>query len=118
MVESKTRKAVFLREALRELELSRGDVATARFEELLSRPDLHEAHDLLTLRAVRVESRTLMTLQALVRPGGALFLFRSTRAGSGAPPSLTPPLVLRETHPLVESLGSRLAIIDKTPTPI
>ena len=113
MVESKTRKAVFLREALRELELTRGDVATSRFEELLSRPELHEAHDLLTLRAVRVDSRTLMSLQALVKPGGALFLFRSTQAGSGAPPSLTLPLALRETHPLVESLGGRLAIVEK-----
>jgi len=114
MVESKTRKAVFLREALRELEVARGEVATARFEELLARPQLHEAHDLLTLRAVRVESKTLMTLQTLVRPGGTLFLFRSTQGGSGAPPSLMPPLGLGETHTLVESLGSRLVVIDKS----
>jgi len=113
MVESKTRKAVFLREAIRQLEIARGDVVTARFEELLARPELHEAHELLTLRAVRVESRTLMTLQALVRPGGALFLFRGSQGGTGAPPALMPPLSLRETHALVESLGSRLAIVDK-----
>lgn len=111
MVESKTRKAVFLREALRELEIARGDVATARFEELLARPELHEAHDLVTLRAVRVESKTLMTLQTLVKPGGALFLFRGVQRGT--PPSLLPPLRFRETYPLVESLGSHLAVIDK-----
>lgn len=116
MVESKTRKAVFLREALRELELARGDVETARFEELLARPGLHEAHELLTIRAVRVETRALMTLQALVRPGGSLFLFRGTQTGSGAPASLAPPLSVRETHPLIESLGSRLVVIAKSRT--
>jgi 16S rRNA (guanine527-N7)-methyltransferase len=80
MVESKTRKSVFLREAIRAVELANSDVATARFEELLARPDLHEAHDVLTIRAVRVETRVLIALQALVRPGGHLFLFRGAVA--------------------------------------
>ena len=111
MVESKTRKSVFLREALRTLEMSAAEVATARFEELLSRPDLHEAHDLLTIRAVRVETRVLMSLQAFVRPGGQLFLFRST--GGAAPETLTPPLAWRATYPLIESLRSRLVVIEK-----
>ena len=77
LVEAKTRKSVFLREALRALELTDAEVVTSRFEELLSRPSLHEAHDLLTLRAVRVEGSVLMNLQAFVRPGGELFLFRT-----------------------------------------
>src|SRR2546423_989687 len=76
MVESKTRKSVFLREAVRALDLPGAEVATARFEELLARPDLHESHDLVSIRAVRVESRVLMGLQAFVKPGGLLFLFR------------------------------------------
>ena len=42
MVESKTRKAVFLREAVRTLDLARNTVETSRFEELLARPELHE----------------------------------------------------------------------------
>lgn len=113
MVESKTRKSVFLREAVRTLEMSAAEVATARFEELLSRPDLHEAHDLLTIRAVRVETRVLMSLQAFVRPGGQLFLFRST--GGEAPEALTPPLAWRATYPLIESLRSRLVVIEKRP---
>lgn len=113
MVESKTRKSVFLREAARALGLATAEVATARFEELLARPDLHEAHDLLTIRAVRVESRVLMTLQAFVRPGGQLFLFRST--SGDAPESLTPPLAWRATYPLLESLRSRLVILEKRP---
>jgi 16S rRNA (guanine527-N7)-methyltransferase len=111
MVESKTRKSVFLREATRALEMNDAEVATSRFEELLSRPDLHEAHDLLTIRAVRVETRVLMSLQAFVKPGGQLFLFRST--SGDAPDALTPPLTWRATYPLIESLRSRLVILEK-----
>lgn len=114
MVESKTRKSVFLREAIRALELQGAEVATARFEELLARPDLHEAHDLVTIRAVRLEARTLTVLQAFTRPGGLVFLFR---ASAGADPSetITPPLAWRATYPLLESLGSRLVILEKRP---
>jgi 16S rRNA (guanine527-N7)-methyltransferase len=112
MVESKTRKSVFLREAIRALGLRSADVATARFEELLARPDLHEAHDLVTIRAVRVESRVLLGLQAFLRPGGQLFLFRgsvSTDPAETAPP----PLAWQATFPLVESLRSRLVVLEK-----
>ena len=55
-----------------------------------SRPELHEAHELLTLRAVRVESSVLMSLQAFVRPGGEHLPVQgclwSRRAGSLMPP--------------------------------
>lgn len=113
MVESKTRKSVFLKEAVRALEMPHGEVATARFEELLARPDLHEAHDLLTIRAVRVEARVLMTLQAFVRPGGELFLFRGT-ASTGSTEAVTPPLAWHATYPLLESLRSRLVVLNKS----
>ena len=112
MVEAKTRKSVFLREAIRTLELRQCDVVTARFEELLANPALHETHDLLTIRAVRVEPRVLMGLQAFVRPGGQVFLFR-TGTGNGIPISLTPPLAWKATHPLLESKASRLVVLEK-----
>jgi 16S rRNA (guanine527-N7)-methyltransferase len=112
LVESKTRKSVFLREALRTLTLDGSEVVTARFEELLARPDLHEAHDLLTIRAVRIEGRVLMSLQAFVRPGGQIFLFRGS--GRADPPeAMTPPLTWKATVPLLESLRSRLVVLDK-----
>ena len=111
MVESKTRKSVFLREALRALGLSRGDVVTARFEELLAKPPLHEAHDLLTIRAVRIESRMLMSLQAFVRPGGEIFLFR-TSVGASGPASVTPPLAWKASYPLLEQASS-LVVLEK-----
>lgn len=112
MVESKTRKSVFLREAVRALDLKSADVATARFEELLTRPDLHEAHDLVTIRAVRVESRVLLGLQAFLRPGGQLFLFRGPASNDRADVA-PPPLTWRATFPLVESLRSRLVVLEK-----
>ena len=112
MVESKTRKAVFLLEALRHLEILDASVETARFEQLLTRPELHEAFDVMTIRAVRVESATLMTLQAFLRPGGHLFWFQG--AGREIEPDLLVfPLVLTRVVPLVEASGSRLVILSK-----
>ena len=111
MVEAKTRKSVFLREALRALGLSRGDVVTARFEELLTKPQLHEAHDFLTIRAVRIESRVLMSLQAFVRPGGEIFLFR-TSVGAQGPATVTPPLAWKASYPLLAQASS-LVVLEK-----
>jgi len=116
LVEAKTRKSVFLREALRALEMNSSEVITARYEELLARPDLHEAHDLLTIRAVRVEPRILMNLQAFIKPSGEMFLFRSGANGQTAMP--TPPLAFRVTLPLLESQASNLLILEKRPVGI
>ena len=76
MVEVKTRKAVFLREAVRTLGLRDAEVETSRFEELLPRAELHESLDLVSIRAVRIETRTLLTLQAFLKTGGKILLFR------------------------------------------
>jgi 16S rRNA (guanine(527)-N(7))-methyltransferase RsmG len=112
MVEVKARKSAFLREAIRVLELDNSTVETTRYEELLVRPELHEAFGVLSLRAVRVEVRTLFTLQAFIRPGGLLFMFRGPM-GSEAGPSPVPPLSLLGTFPLVEALQSRLTVLQK-----
>ena len=112
MVESKTRKSLFLREAVRAVGLTDAEVATARFEELLARPDLHEAHSLVTVRAVRIESRMLLALQAFAEPGGLLFLFRGSGSTDTAE-TVTPPLAWKATYPLIESLRSRLVVLEK-----
>ena len=112
MVEAKTRKAVFLLEALRHLNIANASVETARFEQLLTRPELHEAFDVMTIRAVRVESATLVTLQAFLKPGGHMFWFQG--AGRELEPDLLVfPLVLSRVVPLVEASGSRLVILSK-----
>lgn len=113
MVEVKTRKAVFLREAVRELGLRDTVVETARFEELLPRAELHEALDLVSIRAVRVETRTLNTLQAFLRPGGKIMLFRGS-SKSDLEDSPPPPLTWMATYPLVDSLHSKLVVLSKS----
>jgi 16S rRNA (guanine527-N7)-methyltransferase len=112
MVESKTRKSVFLREVLRELKLPGDEVITGRFEELLSHPELHEAHDVVTVRAVRVEPHLLTGLQAFLRVGGQLLLFRGPGRADGSDP-VHPPLAWKATYPLVEPLRSRLIVLEK-----
>ncbi len=112
MVEVKTRKSAFLREAIRQLELDRTTVETSRHEELLARPELHEAFDLMSMRAVRVESSTLLTLQAFLTPNGELYLFRGP-SGPLIPSAVVPPLEWKATLPLVEALQSRLTILSK-----
>lgn len=113
MVEVKTRKAVFLREAVRELGLRDTNVETSRFEELLPRAELHESLDLVSVRAVRVDIATLNTLQAFLRPGGKLLLFRGSSKNDleDSPP---PPLAWMATYPLVDSLHSKLVVLSKT----
>ena len=110
MVESKVRKSAFLREAIRTLELN-ADVQTHRYESLLAEPGMHEFADILSLRAVRVDLRTLVGLQAFLKPGGRMFLFRPT--GTHEVLDIPPPLSLGESVPLVESLRSQLVILEK-----
>lgn len=114
MVESKARKSAFLREAIRHLALTDTLVETARVESLLPRADFHEAFELVSLRAVRVETRMLHTAQAFLRPQGRLLLFRGA-SGRDQPDSVIPPLRWEATHPLVESLQSRLTVLQKMP---
>jgi 16S rRNA (guanine527-N7)-methyltransferase len=116
MVEVKARKSAFLREAIRTLSLSgSAEVENARFEEVLAKPSLLEHFDVLSIRAVRIEGRVLNTVQAFVRPGGSVLLFR----GPSGPdrPELLPPLEWRSTVPLIDILQSRLTIAAKTRRP-
>lgn len=111
MVEAKARKAAFLREAVRHLKLSDASVETARYEELLVRPELHEAADILSVRAVRIETRVLMSLQAFLAVGGLLMLFRGP--SGPAEPTVIPPLEWTGTHPLLSTLQSRVTLLRK-----
>lgn len=112
MVEAKARKAAFLREAVRHLELEHALVETARYEELLARPELCESAQVVTVRAVRLETRVLATLQAFVAMGGKLLLFRGP-SGPDQPQAVMPPLQWQGTYPLIESLQSRLTVLTK-----
>lgn len=112
MVESKSRKAAFLRECVRELGLDHAVVENARAEELLARPDLTESMEFVSVRAVRIDAKFLNTAQAFLRPGGSILLFgtaRSTRDDVSSPV-----LTLGEERDLVGTSGSRLVVLKKT----
>lgn len=111
MVESKTRKAAFLREAVRQLDLDRTGVQTTRFEELLARPKLHDSADVVTLRAVKVESKTLAAVQSFLKPRGLVFLFTAVSTPDVSPP---PQLAPYANHILLNQLGARLQVLQKT----
>jgi len=53
-----------------------------------------------------------MSLQAFVKPGGQLFLFRGS-VTADLPETVTPPLWWHATYPLLESLRSRLLVLEK-----
>ena len=110
MVESKTRKAAFLREAVRHLGLDRTNVESSRFEELLSRPLLHDSVDVATLRALKVEPKSLAAIQSFVKPLGLVFLFTTESNRDARPP---PQLAAAGSHILLNHLGTRLLILRK-----
>lgn len=112
MVEVKVRKSAFLREAVRTIGLN-AQVLTSRFEALLADPVMHEVADILSLRAVRVDLRTLAGIQAFVKPKGRFFLFRPV--GPVSDLELPPTLSLAEAIPLAESLRSQLVVLEKRP---
>jgi len=115
MVESKTRKAAFLREAVRVLNLDHTEVEPVRFEELLSRPSLHDAADAVTIRAVRLDRKLLLALQSLLRPGGSLFVF--TTQGLPVHPFTGTELEPLTSHSLLAHSGSRLAVFKRAKVP-
>ena len=108
MIEVKTRKSVFLREVVRHLALSMCSVETARFEQVLSRPALLSAVDVVSIRAVRAETEQLRLFGNVLRPGGQQLWFLS---GAQPAPVVPPPLAVEREIPLVESLRSRLLVI-------
>jgi 16S rRNA (guanine527-N7)-methyltransferase len=93
MVESRTRKSVFLREAARVVALP-AEVVTERYQALTHNPAFRKRFDLLTIRAVRIEDQAIEMLRGLVRPGGRIFSFEpiAANADRGATPGIRHPL--------------------------
>ena len=111
MVESKTRKAAFLREVIRTLNLTATYVEPVRAAELLSHPQLYESMDVVTLRAVRIDRKALADIQSFLKPNGYLLLFGTTTTSSA---ELTGPYFAHiGSHPLLSQWGSRLQVLQK-----
>lgn len=72
MVESRSRKSVFLREAARIVGLPRTEVLTSRFEDIAASPTVKGCFDQVTIRAVKIGVSDWSLLRTPLRPGGLL----------------------------------------------
>ncbi|MDQ3985002.1 MAG: class I SAM-dependent methyltransferase [Actinomycetota bacterium] len=79
LLEPRRRRAAFLEEAIRVLELE-AEVVALSADEAASRPGLRGAHVVATARAVAPPERAFALLEPLVRPGAPRVVF----AGRGA----------------------------------
>ena len=93
MVESRTRKSVFLREASHVVGLSGARVLTARFEDVSKSSEFASHFSVATVRAVRLEDKDWPGLLNVLKPGG-LFMLLHQRGSEGSSVSS------RTTHPL------------------
>jgi 16S rRNA (guanine527-N7)-methyltransferase len=110
MVESRTRKAAFLREVVRQLSLSSTQVEAVRLEELVRHAALVGSADAVTIRAVRPDRKLLKVIEQLLKPGGTLLVFTSTLATDVQPSSH---LFHSATQTLLPHLGSALHIFSR-----
>jgi 16S rRNA (guanine(527)-N(7))-methyltransferase RsmG len=78
MVEAKTRKTAFLRESIRQLNLSGASVINRRFDELSELDPGYGSGRFATVRAVRTDRQLFGVVAKLLRPAGRLLLFRPT----------------------------------------
>ena len=82
MVESKERKAAFLREVIRAIPVTGAEVEVSRIESVAAETRNAGVADLVTVRAVRMEASMIGWIQSLLRFGGQAVLF-------GADPSIS-----------------------------
>ena len=84
MVESRERKAAFLREAVRELELPVTEVENKRFEDVIANVRPHSI-DLVSIRAVKSDPALLSAIHRVLSQNGRVFVFHSPSRDSTAP---------------------------------
>lgn len=106
MIESKERKSAFLREAIRALGLTDARVETARFEEVVARPDQGGQADLVTVRAVKTDELFFQIAGQFLKTGGQLFVFRPAHSATPDPPGFQ----RVTTAPLIDSPQSFLTV--------
>ena len=88
MVESRERKAAFLREAIRGVPVLGAEVEVSRIESLAAEPRNAGAADLVTVRAVRMDPSLMGWIQTLLRFGGQAVLFGADTSISHLPRGL------------------------------
>ena len=106
MIESKERKSAFLREAVRALSLTDTSVETERFEVAAEQPQFAGTADIVTVRAVKVDTELFWTAGLMLKDGGRLLMFRPAHSPSPDPPGFR----RMSTFPLVDLPQSFLTI--------
>ena len=106
MVESKSRKAAFLREAARALELTSVQIESQRFEDVAERIRPHIV-DLVSVRAVKSEPSLLIAIRRVLSLSGRAFFFHSPSSGSRLPAGFA----MVEMARLGTSRDARLSIL-------
>lgn len=77
LVEARERKAAFLREAARALELDNVRVETGMFERFAARPEWAARADLVTMRAVRPDQALWLGARRVLKTSGRFLWFAS-----------------------------------------
>ena len=98
MVESKTRKAAFLREAVRAVGLTHAVVENARFEEVAQKAECAGVAHLVTVRAVKADSHLFEAAGLLLGTSGRLLMFRPSHAAETDPPGFARVSTVRLTE--------------------
>jgi 16S rRNA (guanine527-N7)-methyltransferase len=116
MIESKERKAAFLREAIRTVGLAETDVLNERFEQTAETPGNSGVADLVTVRAVKADSELITTAGVLLNTGGRLLLFRPAHVASADPPGFAriSTVLLTDTPPAYLSSYRRMFHVEQT----
>ena len=113
LVESRSRKAAFLREAAREIQATGVRVEVSRIEDLAKQPLWVARAHVVTMRAVRPDERVLDAIASMLRPSGRLFYFHSdSHVEHGM--LVHPTLNFVQTLPLLASNRSALSIFQRT----
>jgi 16S rRNA (guanine527-N7)-methyltransferase len=85
LVESKARKCAFLREAIRQLDLSGITVLNCRFEDVRIGAGVTAPVDLVSVRAVRLDDQLLEAVRRVLRLHGYFLQFGSRSGGMQLP---------------------------------
>jgi 16S rRNA (guanine527-N7)-methyltransferase len=96
MIEARSRKAAFLREAARDLGLEDVSVLCDRVEAVAAHSSLANSAELITIRAVRFDSPVIDACRSLLLASGELFVF-----GSPTPATTPPGFRLRQSVSLI-----------------
>jgi 16S rRNA (guanine527-N7)-methyltransferase len=108
MVESRSKKSVFLAEAARVVGLQQVRVITARFESVADSPAILGSFDAVTIRAVRVGQSDWGHLAKPLRSGGSLFFLHQSDVEIAAGAGFTVPETYRLTSKAQLSVLRRL----------